>query len=113
MLKFIFSDQLNNLPIRRQDSEKSDRNKKLYCAETAECLRTWGTRIDRRSFDETGLISDYDCTKIWMRDRPIFKVFGRFNNIYDLLDSDKIWPNLQCKISKLSFDTQFVYLYEN
>ena len=110
-LQFSFSDQLSNLPIRRQDSEKSDMTgtKKLYCAETAECLRIWDANIDRK----TVLIFDYDCTKIWMRDRAISKVFGRFDNLYDFLGSDKIWPNLQYKISSLSFDTQFDYLYEN
>ena len=40
--------------------------------------------------EETVLISDYDFTKIWMRDRTISKVFGRFDNFYDFLCSDKI-----------------------
>ena len=70
--------------------------KKLYCAETAECLKILGTSIDRRSFDETGLISDYDCTKIWMRDKLFLKcldlltifmtfyVVAKFGQIYNV-----------------------------
>ena len=114
-LQFIFSDHINNLPIRRQDSEKSDMTgtKKLYCAETAECMRIWEPSIDRRSFDEIGLIFDYDCIKIWTRGRAISKVFGLFDNLYDFLSIEKIRSNLQYKISNLSFDTQFAYFYEN
>ena len=43
----------------------------------------------------------------------VSKVFGPFDNLYDFLCSGKIWSNLQCKISKFSFETPFAYVYEN
>ena len=52
------------------------------------------------------------CEKNYLSISAISKVLGRFDNCFDFLwiDEAKMWPNLECAILKLSFDTQFAYL---
>jgi hypothetical protein len=49
----------------------------------------------------------------------LFHLFLKFLDVltsfYDFLCNDKVklWPNLKCTMSKLSFDIQFAYFYKN